>query len=138
MATFHHRIGQVHISVIKNQLDRFVIVCIVGHPLNKGEDFLGRDEYRLGLVLLVVGAILNGQRLGVVEEGLTLLNKLVPDQALKIAKEIKSLRDRWDNEISKGNNMDDAMLDSIELELRDLCQVYAAAVKHANASDKLK
>ena len=37
-------------------------------PLHEREDFLGRDEYRLGLVLLVVGAILDGQRFRVVEE----------------------------------------------------------------------
>jgi len=71
--------------------------------------------------------------LGVIEEGLTLLNKLVPDQALRIAKEIKSIRERWDSEISKGVNRDDAMLDCLELELLDLCQVYAAAVKQADS-----
>lgn len=71
--------------------------------------------------------------LGVIEEGLTLLNKLVPDQALRIAKEIKSIRERWDSEISKGVNRDDAMLDCLESELRDLCQVYAAAIKQADS-----
>lgn len=79
-----------------------------------------------------------GMVLGVVESGLELLNKLVPDQATKIANQIKSLRERWDHEISKTDKRDDAMLDCIELELRDICELYAFAIKQANASDKLK
>jgi hypothetical protein len=75
--------------------------------------------------------------LGVIEEGLTLLNKLVPDEATKIANKIKSLRERWDNEYSKTDKRDDAMLDCIELELRDICELYAFAIKGANSSSKL-
>jgi hypothetical protein len=78
-----------------------------------------------------------GMVLGVIEEGLELLNKLVPDQATKIANKIKSLRERWDHEISKGDKRDDAMLDCIELELRDICQLFSAAIKQASSSSKL-
>lgn len=79
-----------------------------------------------------------GMILGVVESGLELLNKIVPDQATKIANQIKSLRERWDHEISKADKRDDAMLDCIELELRDICQLFSSAIKQASSSDKLK
>ena len=76
--------------------------------------------------------------LKVIEEGLVLLNKLVPDQSLKIANKIKSLRGRWDEEYSKTDKRDDAALDCIELELRDIFELYAIAIKSANSSDKFK
>ncbi|MBL0233162.1 MAG: hypothetical protein IPQ08_05815 [Chitinophagaceae bacterium] len=69
--------------------------------------------------------------LGVIENGLVLLNKLVPDQATVIANKIKSLRERWDNEISKGDKRDDALLDSIEYELRDIRELFSTAITSA-------
>jgi hypothetical protein len=74
--------------------------------------------------------------LGVIENGLVLLNKLVPDQATKIASKIKSLRERWDNEISKGDKRDDALLDSIEYELRDIRELFSSAI--TSAASKIK
>lgn len=74
--------------------------------------------------------------LGVIEQGLVLLNKLVPDESMRIANKIKSLRQRWDHEISKGHKRDDALLDSIERELLDIRELYATAIE--SASSKIK
>lgn len=71
--------------------------------------------------------------LGVIEQSLELINKLVPDQATRIADKIKSLRERWDEEYSKGSKRDDAALDCLELELRDICELYSFAIKSANS-----
>lgn len=73
---------------------------------------------------------------GVIEQSLILLNKLVPDQATKIANKIKDFREKWDHEISKGPNRDDALLDSIELELRDIRELYASAIASATLAVK--
>ena len=69
--------------------------------------------------------------LGVIEQALTLLNKIVPDEASRIASKIKALRERWDYEISKGNDRIDANLDGIELELRDIRELFASAIASA-------
>lgn len=74
--------------------------------------------------------------LGTIEQALILLNKLVPDQATKIANKIKSFREKWDDEISKGSRRDDALLDSIELELRDIRELYASALTSAASQIK--
>lgn len=74
--------------------------------------------------------------LGIIEQGLILLNKIVPDESSRIAHKILSLRQRWDHEISKGSSRDDALLDSIELELRDIRELYASAI--AAAASKIK
>lgn len=74
--------------------------------------------------------------LGIIEQGLVLLNKLVPEEASRIAGKIKSLRNRWDHEISKGSQRDDALLDSIERELFDIRELYATAIE--SAASKIK
>lgn len=74
--------------------------------------------------------------IGIIEQGLVLLNKIVPDESSKIANRILSLRQRWDHEISKGADRNDALLDSIELELRDIRELYSAAI--ASAASKIK
>ena len=69
--------------------------------------------------------------LGVIEESLELLNKIVPDQATKIARSILELRGKWDEEVSKGDNRDDAMLDCIRLQLSDIRELFSSAIKSA-------
>lgn len=66
--------------------------------------------------------------LGIIEEGLVLLNKLVPDQATHIANEIKSFKEKWDEEFSKKEKRDDNALDSIERELLDIRKLYSFAI----------
>lgn len=66
-----------------------------------------------------------------IEESLVLLNKLVPDQATRIANEIKIFRERWDTEYAKNEKRDDAMLDCIELELRDIRELFSSTIKSA-------
>lgn len=74
--------------------------------------------------------------LGIIEQGLVLLNKLVPEEASRIAAKIKDLRERWDDEISKGDKRNDALLDNLERELRDIRELYATAI--TSASLKIK
>lgn len=69
--------------------------------------------------------------IGVIEEGLTLLNKLVPDHATRIADKIKGFKERWDVEYAKGPIRDDNLLDHIELELFDIRGLYSDAIKAA-------
>ncbi len=74
--------------------------------------------------------------LGIIEEGLVLLNKLVPEEASRIANKIKDFRGKWDEEFSKLEKRDDAMLDCIELELRDIRELFSTAI--ASATSKIK
>lgn len=67
----------------------------------------------------------------IIEEALVLLNKLVPDQATRIQNKIKALREKWDEEYAKMDKRDDAMLDSIDRELRDIRELFSAAIKSA-------
>jgi hypothetical protein len=69
--------------------------------------------------------------LSVLEGGLTLLNKVVPDQATKIKNQIIDLREKWDAEMGKVDNRDDALLDMYDRELRDISELFLAAVKSA-------
>lgn len=74
--------------------------------------------------------------LGVVEEGLVLINKLVPDQAYRLQKEINEIRELWLNEYSKGHLRNDSMLDHLELRLAGLRQLFAIACKSADSKIK--
>lgn len=73
--------------------------------------------------------------LGIIEESLVLINKLVPEEASRIRKKVLNLRGEWDEEISKGTGRDDANLDRIERELRDLCQIYVTTLKQASSKN---
>lgn len=73
--------------------------------------------------------------LGIIEESLELLNKLVPDQATKIANKIKEHREKWDVEYAKGAIRDDNMLDLIDIELRDIWELFSGAIKAASSKD---
>lgn len=69
--------------------------------------------------------------LSIINEALPLIDKAVPDQATKIKNEILECRRQWDAEIAKGDKRDDAMLDSIELRVSDICELFIAAAKQA-------
>lgn len=73
--------------------------------------------------------------LGIIEQSLVLINKLVPDEASRIRNRVLNLRKEWDAEISKGSDRNDAKLDHLELELRDICQLYSATIKQAAPKD---
>lgn len=73
--------------------------------------------------------------LGIIEESLVLVNKLVPEESQRIRHKVIELRKDWDEEISKGSNRSDANLDRIERELRDLCSVYVTTLKQASSKD---
>lgn len=66
-----------------------------------------------------------------IEQGLVLLNKLVPDQATRIANKIKEFREKWDEESSKKDKRVDADLDGIERELRDIRSLFGSALESA-------
>lgn len=74
--------------------------------------------------------------LPVIESALILLNKLVPDKATEIADKIKNLREKWDVEYSKQSERDDNFLDLIELELRDIRELFSGAI--AAAASQIK
>ena len=74
--------------------------------------------------------------LPIIKEVLTLLNKLVPDEAMRIAKRIKALEDQWDAEFSKQEKRDDNALDLIESELRDIRELFSHAVNTASLKIK--
>lgn len=74
--------------------------------------------------------------LPIIKEVLTLLNKLVPDEAMRIAKRIKALEDQWDAEFSKQDGRDDNALDLIESELRDIRELFSHAVTAASSKVK--
>ncbi len=74
--------------------------------------------------------------LSIINEALPILDKFVPDQATKIRNEILDLRKQWDAEISKGHKRDDAYLDSLELRIKDIGQLFTTAIKQASLTDK--
>lgn len=74
--------------------------------------------------------------LGIVEEGLVLINKLVPDHAMRIQKEINEIRELWYHEYAKGNNRNDSMLDHLELRLSGLRSLFALACQSADSKIK--
>jgi hypothetical protein len=67
--------------------------------------------------------------LTIISESLPIIDKALPDQATKIRNEILELRKQWDAEISKGSSRNDAFLDSLELRIGDICQLYIAAAQ---------
>jgi hypothetical protein len=71
--------------------------------------------------------------LTVIESALGLVNKVVPDQATKIKNQIMDYRSKWDAELAKGPLRDDALLDEYDRELRDITDLFLAAVKSATS-----
>lgn len=74
--------------------------------------------------------------LPIIKEVLTLLNKLVPDEAMRIAKRIKALEEAWDAEFSLQDKRDDNQLDLIESELRDIRELFSHALSAAASKVK--
>jgi len=70
--------------------------------------------------------------LSIINEGLPILDKLVPDQATIIRNKVIKFRGDWDAEISKGDKRDDALLDHIELQLHDIGELFASTLKQAS------
>lgn len=76
-----------------------------------------------------------GVILEVIEQGLILLNKIVPDESTRIANKIKSYREKWDEEYSKGHLRDDNLLDLLDVELRDIRKLYSSAIEIASSKN---
>lgn len=74
--------------------------------------------------------------LGIIEESLVLINKLVPDQATKIQKEINEIRSAWNEEYAKGNKRDDNMLILLEMRFNDLRKLLSSTITEANTKIK--
>lgn len=54
-------------------------------------------------------------------------------KATELQEKVLDLKRRWDEEISKGDDVDDALLYSIERELWDICEVYRSELKGSTA-----
>lgn len=72
----------------------------------------------------------------IIEQSLVLLNKLVPDQAMKIQREINEIRELWIHEYSKGSDRNDSKLDYLELRLAGLRSLFSLAIKSAESEIK--
>jgi len=73
--------------------------------------------------------------LSIIHEGLPILDKLVPDEATKIRNRVLLLRSQWDVEMSKGSLRDDAKLDGLRTELRDIGELFASTLKQAASTN---
>lgn len=74
--------------------------------------------------------------LPLIKEVLTLLNKIVPDEATRIAQRVKALEEHWDAEYSKQEKRDDNALDLIEHELCDIRKLFSSALESATLKIK--
>lgn len=74
--------------------------------------------------------------LGIIEESLVLVNKLVPEESTRIKNRVLNLRREWDEEIAKGHLRDDARLVMLERELRDIGQLFLTTIKSANTKSQ--
>lgn len=73
--------------------------------------------------------------LSIINEGLPILDKLVPDQATVIRNRILSLQEKWDAEIAKGEKMDDALVSMYERELLLIGKLFSSSLKIASSKD---
>lgn len=73
--------------------------------------------------------------LSIINEGLPILDKMVPDQATIIRNKVLSLKGKWDAEVAKGENMDDALVAMYTRELHDIGELFSASLKRANTKD---
>jgi flavin-dependent dehydrogenase len=69
----------------------------------------------------------------VISEGLVLLNKLVPEEAVRIQKRLDDYERKWLEEYAKGDLRDDALLDMLDDELRLIRGLFSTAVKAATS-----
>lgn len=64
--------------------------------------------------------------LRILDQSLTLTNKLVPDEVTRIKKRMIAYRSAWDAEMAK-TDRDNAELDRLDRELRDICELFLTA-----------
>jgi len=69
--------------------------------------------------------------LSIVNEGLKFLNER---EARAIQERVLKLREAWNEELSKGTQRDDALLDMYERELLDIGELFFASFKQASSS----
>lgn len=74
--------------------------------------------------------------LGIIEGSLELVNKLVPEESTRIRNKILNYRREWDAEMAKGHLRDDANLDRLDRELRDIGELFLATIKGSQSKDK--
>ena len=73
-----------------------------------------------------------GSLLGLLHE----VGKLINFERQKQTQDrIKELRELYDLEVSKGSSRDDALIHSIRIELRDICELYRAELKGQSDKD---
>jgi hypothetical protein len=72
----------------------------------------------------------------IISEGLVLINKLVPSEAIRIQERLNDYKRQWDEEISKGALRNDAKLDYLDNELRYTGDLFVTALKSASLADK--
>lgn len=69
--------------------------------------------------------------LKIIAEGLVIVNKVLPDEASRINNQVLEYRRAWDAEMAKMDKRDDARLDELDRELRDIGELFLAAIKSA-------
>lgn len=74
--------------------------------------------------------------LGIIQEGLVIVNKVLPDEATRIKNQVIEYRRKWDEEYAKGDKRDDALLAMYDRELRDIGELFLTALKSANTQSK--
>ena len=57
-------------------------------------------------------------------------------KATEFQDKVYNLLKRYDYEVAKGSSRDDALVDGIRIELRDLCQLYSSQLKGSVSADK--
>lgn len=70
--------------------------------------------------------------LNIINNGLPILDKLVPTEATKIRNLILNYGRDFDAEMAKGDKRDDARLDMLERELCNIGGLFSAALKSAS------
>lgn len=58
------------------------------------------------------------------------------EKATEFQDKVYNLLKRYDNEVSKGHLRDDALVDCIRIELRDICELYGSQLKGSLPQDK--
>ena len=72
---------------------------------------------------------MNTLLLSIISEGLKFLNKVVPEEAIKIQERLHKYETEWDAEIAKGEHRDDAKLDMLDRELQQCGELFLTVIK---------
>ena len=67
--------------------------------------------------------------LSIIDSGLHILDKKLPDQATIIRNRVLDYRSQWDAEMAKGSLRDDSKLDYLDRELLDIGELFASTLK---------